>query len=144
VVSGKLLHFSTKDKIDAIWERVGQATMDGSLSPGARVSAPTTDDPTMLLGIFVHNYFDQEEVARLLAAARALGVGHMRLKPEVFTQLGIYSQNCWGISPTMDCLDPQRHWRSEHKAKGSRGAEQADPSKGRTSALDGNWRTLKP
>ena len=103
VLSGKwLMHLDTGFKVDHAWECVARAVVDGKIS-SAKVS-PRDPPPNNKHVICVYNqsFADENQVIQLDAAIRATGVKcSLSYKPDVYTYLGIYRNNCWKMCPTI-------------------------------------------
>ena len=105
VTSGKwLIHVDTGLKVDHFWSLVAKATVEGRLGSSAKVSPAelSGENRRHVICIYNDNYTNQEEVYALECAIRNTGIkSHMTYKPDVYTCIGIYRNNEWGLRPTI-------------------------------------------
>ncbi|PHH54452.1 UPF0696 protein C11orf68 -like protein [Ceratocystis fimbriata CBS 114723] len=109
VRSGKWMLFAESESIDKFWKIIAQATIDDALGVAAKVQLSPESDPVQgrterLICIYTRNFFDQEDVERVLAKLRELKVTPMKpiyYKPDIFTYLGIVPGNKYGIKASM-------------------------------------------
>lgn len=106
---GKWMLFLSPDKIDAAWEAVVRATVEGTLGCSAKVSSAPNERGTFLICNYVPDFSDQACVAKVVKNLKTLipaafeGRTGQRgsFKPDVFTHLGIYTNNKWRLDPTL-------------------------------------------
>ncbi|XP_061525140.1 UPF0696 protein C11orf68 homolog [Phycodurus eques] len=118
VLSGKwLMHLEPGFKVDHAWECVARATLDGKIS-NVKVSPHDPDKGGRhVICVYNQNFTDEGEVVQLDAQIRATGVKcPLTYKPDVYTHLGIYRNNCWNLCPTiyeskfnLECVPRRSH-----------------------------------
>lgn len=118
VLSGKwLMHLEAGFKVDHAWECVARAALDGKIS-SAKVSPYDPSGNTRhVICVYNQNFTDESEVIRLDSIIRATGVKcPLYYKPDVYTYLGIYRNNCWKLCPTiyeskfdLECVPRRSH-----------------------------------
>ncbi|XP_048883579.1 UPF0696 protein C11orf68 homolog [Brienomyrus brachyistius] len=118
VLSGKwLMHLDTGFKVDHAWEGIARATVEGKIS-AAKVSPRTPkSDSKHVICVYNQTFTDEDQVMRLDAEIRATGVKcPLSYKPDVYTYLGIYRNNCWNMCPTiyeskfdLECVPRRSH-----------------------------------
>ncbi|KAJ3585559.1 hypothetical protein NHX12_014278 [Muraenolepis orangiensis] len=104
VLSGKwLMHLEAGFKLDHAWECVARAVLDGKILQ-VKVSTrdPASGESRQVICMYNRDFTDEGEVMRLDTAIRATGVKcPLSYKPDVYTHLGIYRNNCWKLCPTI-------------------------------------------
>eukprot|EP01052_Picozoa_sp_SAG31_P019708 SAG31_NODE_1449_length_8308_cov_2.319893_4_plen_518_part_00 len=104
--TGKWLVFADAATVDQVWGRIATAVVAGHLDYSAQVSTQMQQQANpgnYVICVYVAACHDHGAVTRV---ACALTVG-LRLelragfKPDIFTALGIYNNNKWGIPPTI-------------------------------------------
>ena len=100
--SGKwLLYEPPGDELDKIWADIARATVQGNLGSAAKVST-RIDNERHVICVYNEDFTDRESVLNLEKGLRRLGIGTMlSYKPDIYTDLGIYDKNKWGIKPTI-------------------------------------------
>ena len=98
VRSGKWILYPTLEQVDAVWPLVARAVVRGDLGSSAKVSTrkshATGAYRTCCLCVYVDNFADEADVARVAAALRALGpvvigpTAAMYFKADAMTHLG--------------------------------------------------------
>ena len=110
---GKWMLFVKQEKVNDAWEKIARATAAGKLGSAAKVaiSKDLNDNGRgALICIYVKDFSDKKEVKRVLQGVIALDffVAH-GFKPDIFTNLDIYSGNKWRLEPAIykpkDVLD---------------------------------------
>lgn len=106
VTSGKwFMHVDSGGKVDHLWRLVAYGVMEGKLGQCAKVS-PFDDiggHVKHVICIYNDTFTDAEEVFQLENAIRhACGIKcQMKYKPDVYTYLGVYRNNKWGLRPSV-------------------------------------------
>ncbi|EKM77521.1 hypothetical protein AGABI1DRAFT_61608 [Agaricus bisporus var. burnettii JB137-S8] len=122
VLSGKWLVYASSEEVDKLWRKiVGIVTFDreyGSvkvssrkvLEPSSESSPSATEcnggvpdpDEGHVICVYVEDYLDMDEVNRLRKALRFQAGVFKRIgfKPDVYTWLGLYRGNKFGIRPS--------------------------------------------
>ena len=108
VKEGKwILHVPNMD-CDEAWQMLANAMLNGELGPVThmRVSPAKQDNDNEfedhVICIFTPDYNDTDEVTRVERCIRRAGVSReLRYKPAIFSVLGIYSNNKWGIKASI-------------------------------------------
>ncbi|MBI4369588.1 MAG: DUF1917 domain-containing protein [Elusimicrobia bacterium] len=96
VRSGKWLIFVSRERIDAIWDRIRKATEEGRLGCSAKVATakpnPNASDPARkVICVYSYDWEDKEDVMRIRAELRALGiVWKIPYKADADTDAGKY------------------------------------------------------
>lgn len=89
-------------QIDEIWKSVATAVVSGCLGYAAKVSARDRKKPTHVICVYTEDFTNEEQVRAVEIGLRKVGVTSvMRYKPDVYTTLGIYRNNRWGLKPTI-------------------------------------------
>jgi len=108
VTSGKWLLHLKSDRVDIAWERVARALVNGDLGPNVdhvKVSPVADTDDTNhdhVICVITTDFTDEQQVFQVETSVRQLRVrARMQYKPEIFTSLGIYRNNRWGLRPTI-------------------------------------------
>jgi hypothetical protein len=103
-LSGKWLVFSTTESIDTLWCTIAKEVAGGTLGISCKVSPRAVEgDPEQshVICIYTENYQDKEDVMRARMSLRARHGCRQVLtyKPDIYTELGVYAKNPWGIKP---------------------------------------------
>lgn len=113
LLQGKWLCFPRTSEVDAAWRAAAGAAMQGTLPCcQIKISSVAPKDDRHVMMCYTTNYQDSEQV---MAAARALcGVlpvmhdQRLLYKPDIYSYLGIYSGNEYGLKPTVhQCLQQE-------------------------------------
>ncbi|XP_078612613.1 UPF0696 protein C11orf68 homolog [Branchiostoma floridae x Branchiostoma japonicum] len=104
--SGKwLFHVENGFKVDYGWSAIARGVVEGKLGSSAKVSpASKTPDASFrhVVCVYNTNFNNRDEVWLLENAIRRVGIKcPMSYKPDVYTCLGIYRKNKWGLRPTI-------------------------------------------
>ncbi|XP_078352186.1 UPF0696 protein C11orf68 homolog [Oculina patagonica] len=106
--SGKWLIYSTSARIDAIWTSVAKAVVSGSLGFAAKVSTREPEEKTHVICVYTEDFTNEEQVRAVEKGLREVGIiTAMSYKPDVYTTLGIYRKNPWGLKPTIYTSHPE-------------------------------------
>ena len=105
---GKWLAFpKSPQEADAVWTRIVNAAIRGDLCNISQVKVSTTNprEPGYVLCAYTEDFLDERQVE---AASHSLkrtifkmSDNRLLYKADIFTHLGIYSKNEWGIKPTI-------------------------------------------
>ncbi len=105
VLAGKwLFHASTGLKVNHMWSLIAAAVVQGKMGDCAKVSPyePQSKWGTHVCCIYNSDFTNFEEVLSLENQIRLVGIKcHLVYKPDVFTYLGIYRNNKWGLRPSI-------------------------------------------
>ena len=130
VLGGKWMCHLPTDRVDAVWSRVAVTLLSGGLgSPVYMVKVSPLEDVNLeqadgehVLIVYNTDYRDTEQVMRVENLLRSAGVtSALNYKPDVFSALGIYRNNRWGLRPTTyrsTCLEAEGRSRVETVATG--------------------------
>ncbi|XP_066990700.1 UPF0696 protein C11orf68 homolog [Macrobrachium rosenbergii] len=101
-----LIQKETGIKVDLAWAAIAKAVASGQCGISAKVSP--VDDLTgvyqrkNVVCVYNSDFTDRSAVEKLNDSIRNAGVKcTMTYKPDVYTYLGIYRNNKWGIKPTI-------------------------------------------
>ena len=112
--TGKWMISVGRDSVDMNWEMFARATANGHLGCGAKVSPSRElfDTDKALIRIYVGDFTNKPEVQRVLLALQKDVKWEITwgFKPDVFTDLGIYSRNPWLLPPTIDSVKEALQW----------------------------------
>ena len=76
--------------------------VSGSLGNAAKVSPRDREENTHVICVYTEDFTNKEQVRAVEKGLRKVGVTSvMRYKPDVYTTLGIYRDNPWGLKPTL-------------------------------------------
>ena len=76
--------------------------VSGKLGFAAKVSTRDPEDKTHVICVYTEDFTNEEQVRAVEQGLRKVGVTvQMRYKPDIYTTLGIYSKNPWGLRPTV-------------------------------------------
>lgn len=94
-VIGKWLVFVEEAEVDAVWEKVVTATVNGRLGLAAKVATawphPFARSGKRVICAYTYDFTDREDVTRVLAGLRDLGFGErLSYKTDVDTLAGRY------------------------------------------------------
>ncbi|GAB4821946.1 hypothetical protein N2152v2_008992 [Parachlorella kessleri] len=108
LLAGKWMAFPRQGaEADAAWAAVARAVALEGLAPQAKISSVDPRKPDHALMVYTHNYLDVADVERVRDRLRQLLPPLRRrqllYKPDIFTFLGIYSQNEFNLRPTVYC-----------------------------------------
>ena len=94
--SGKWLVFVPLEKIDAVWERIKQATEKGRLGDSAKVATARTnpnavDQDKKVICVYTYDWHDRADVMRIREELRTLGIAwKIPYKADADTEAGRY------------------------------------------------------
>ncbi|XP_038046461.1 UPF0696 protein C11orf68 homolog [Patiria miniata] len=106
-LSGKWLVWKeTGVHVDLTWERIFRATVAGQLGTSTKVSSALNDggdnSRSHLTCVYSKDFTDKSGVLKLESRLRQLGIRcRLAYKPDVFSYLGVYRGNEWGLKPTI-------------------------------------------
>ncbi|KAG5643434.1 hypothetical protein DXG03_000942 [Asterophora parasitica] len=103
VLSGKWLIYASPAQVDDLWARIVTAVvLHSPSSTGARAKvSPARPDEPHVICVYVEDYSDAEEVGKVREALRRAGVRwRIGFKPDIYTHVGIYKGNGWGVRPS--------------------------------------------
>lgn len=118
VLSGKwLMYLETGFKVDHAWESVARAALDGKIHSAKVSPYDSSGSSRHVICVYNSNFTDESEVVRLDSIIRSTGVKcPLSYKPDVYTYLGIYRNNCWKLCPTiyeskfdLECVPRRSH-----------------------------------
>lgn len=105
---GKWLAFpKTPQEADEVWSRIVHAAMNGQLLNISQVKVSTTNprEPGYVVCAYTEDFLDETNVDQALQSLKhifpSLLDNRLLYKADIFTHLGIYSKNEWGIKPTI-------------------------------------------
>jgi len=125
-LAGKWMVFCDPAEADGMWEKIAVATAHGKLGRTSKVSTTKhllRQDSRFVQGarrqavicVYVDDSTDQREVKRVLDVLRKdLGIttpGLSRFKPDIYTYIGVYSGNPWGLSPALYTAKEVEAWQ---------------------------------
>lgn len=102
--SGKWMLFGkTGYDVNRLWEIVANAVIRGTIpSLSAKVSAVSEENDNHVICIYNDNFLNDEEVFALKEGIRNLMINQpLKYKADLYTHLGIYRTNKWGIDPVL-------------------------------------------
>ena len=107
--------FASRNKIDSAWAAIARATVKGKLGSSAKVSPYRgVGHGKLLICVFVNDFTNVELVHDVRRKLRRLSDDYSSkppgkmfqvgpgFKPDIYTHLGIYAKNKWGIPPMLD------------------------------------------
>ena len=99
----QILSFSST--IDSTWTAIAKAVFNGTLGSASKVViGEDKGEPCYVICVYTEDFTDEEEVWAAEKSLRKLGITDiLRYKPDIYTTLGIYAKNPWGIRPTIYC-----------------------------------------
>jgi hypothetical protein len=97
-----VLSFRLSEHIDDLWFTVAKAVVAGRLGLAAKVSSKNPTEKTHVICVYNEDFTDEADVKRIEKGLRELGI-HIKMsyKADIFTTLGIYAKNDFGIRPTI-------------------------------------------
>lgn len=96
--------FFSRSKIDATWTAIAKAVVSGTSGTAANMfeSDSGEQESYYVICVYTEDFTNKEEVWAAEQSLRKLGITEiLRYKPDIYTTLGIYSGNEWGIRPTI-------------------------------------------
>ena len=96
--------FFSRSKIDATWTAIAKAVVSGASGTAAKVFESDSGEQKSyyVICVYTEDFTNKEEVWAAEQSLRKLGITEiLRYKPNIYTTLGIYSGNEWGIRPTI-------------------------------------------
>lgn len=90
---GKWLVFRRPTAVDATWEKIAEAVIEGRLGRSAKVASAnargTTDDHVIC--VYTPDYRDEKDIDRVRQELHSLGITEtLYYKPDIYTYLNIY------------------------------------------------------
>lgn len=105
MLCGKWLFFvSTSDlQQDHVWDRLVRNMHQGKVSAiSAKISPRSLKQSDHVICVYTKSYMEKEAVYRLHADLRECGIRQqMYFKTDLYTHLGIYRNNPWGLSASI-------------------------------------------
>lgn len=104
LTSGKWMLFGkTGCEINRLWGIVANGVIRGTIpSLSAKVSAVSGEHENHVICIYNDNFLNDEEVFALRDGIRNSMIDQpLKYKADLYTRLGIYSTNTWGIDPVL-------------------------------------------
>ncbi|XP_031568577.1 uncharacterized protein LOC116303216 isoform X1 [Actinia tenebrosa] len=100
--SGKWMIFASSKHIDDIWFTIAKAVVAGKLGMTTKVSTKNPPKKSHVICVYTENFTNKDDVRRVEKGLRDLGFyGKMSYKADIYTILGIYVNNDFGIAPTI-------------------------------------------
>ncbi|XP_031556947.1 UPF0696 protein C11orf68 homolog [Actinia tenebrosa] len=100
--SGKWMIFANSDQIDELWFTVAKAVAAGKLGNAAKVSSKKPDGNSHVICIYTKDFTKEDDVRRVEKGIRNAGIlVGMQYKPDIYTNLGIYAKNKFGIAASV-------------------------------------------
>ena len=100
--TGKWLVFVPRARVDPVWLTVARATAEGRLGMSAKCAAQSPDRDEHVICVYCDDFAAREDVQRVVACLQACGLQvRSGFKPDIFTLLGIYANNPWGLDATI-------------------------------------------
>lgn len=100
--TGKWLIYSKWPAIDNVWKRVAKAVVAGKLGSSANVSTHDPEENAHVICVYTEDFTNEDQVRKVEENLRKEGItGRMTYKPDIYTTLGIYRKNPWGLRPTV-------------------------------------------
>ena len=96
--------FFSRSKIDETWTAIAKAVVGGTSGTAANMfeSDSGEQDSYYVICVYTEDFTNEEEVWAAEQSLRKLGITEiLHYKPNIYTTLGIYSRNEWGIRPTI-------------------------------------------
>ena len=92
-----------RSEIDATWTAIAKAVVSGTLGFFSKVFKPPDEkDTNYVICVYTEDFTKKRDVWVAEKRLRELGITEtLRYKPDVYTTLGIYPGNEWGIRPTI-------------------------------------------
>lgn len=105
--TGKWLIYSKWPAIDNVWKRVAKAVVAGKLGCSAKVSTHDPEEKTHVICVYTEDFTNEDHVRKVEQNLRKEGITErMTYKPDIYTTLGIYRKNPWGLRPTVYSSHP--------------------------------------
>ena len=104
VKSGKWLFFAESGgKIDQLWSVVAKAIIESNDLPCNAAKVSSYDGSSShVVCIYNNDFTNSDQVMRAEQAIRNMGIkARLLYKPDVYTLLGVYSGNPWGLTPNI-------------------------------------------
>ncbi|KAL3874105.1 hypothetical protein ACJMK2_037165 [Sinanodonta woodiana] len=108
VLAGKwMIQVQSGFKVDQLWSFICRGIMTRILSSNtAKVSPVSTEESCYgdrhVICIYNNDFTNEDEVFELEAGLRRIGIKcPLHYKPDVYTYLGVYRNNEWGLRPTI-------------------------------------------
>ncbi|OPL33582.1 hypothetical protein AM593_09973, partial [Mytilus galloprovincialis] len=104
ITSGKWMLFGkTGCEINRLWRIVANGVIRGTIpSLSAKVSAVSENNDNHVICIYNDNFLNDEEVFALKDGIRNSMIDQpLKYKADLYTHLGIYSMNKWGLDPVL-------------------------------------------
>mmetsp|Transcript_18526 Transcript_18526/g.21384 ORF Transcript_18526/g.21384 Transcript_18526/m.21384 type:complete len:361 (+) Transcript_18526:201-1283(+) len=100
---GKWMLFVNPSNVDEVWEKIARATANGQLGCSAKIAPSLGQERVCLCCVYVSDFSDQTQVKRVLIALKDDLGFHIKcgFKPDIFTELGIETNNKWKLEPTI-------------------------------------------
>lgn len=98
-----MLFGKTGEEIDQLWRTIADGVIKGIIpSMSTKVSASNEKNGSHVICIYNDNFVNEAEVYALRDGIRNAGINNtLRYRGDLYTCLGIYSQNTWGIDPVL-------------------------------------------
>uniref|UniRef100_UPI00358F21ED UPF0696 protein C11orf68 homolog n=1 Tax=Myxine glutinosa TaxID=7769 RepID=UPI00358F21ED len=97
-----ILYVDSGFKVDHAWACISRAVVDGRLRSAKVSPSVKGSDQKHVMCIYSQDFTNEEDVFAVDGAIRAAGIKcPMLYKPDVYTYLGIYRRNQWGLCPTI-------------------------------------------
>lgn len=104
MTNGKWMFYGeTGNEIDQLWRIVTNGVIQGTISPFcAKVSAAIIKNDNHVICIYNNNFLNERDIFALRDDIRNAGIEEpLEYKANIFTHLGIYRDNEWGIDPVL-------------------------------------------
>mmetsp|Transcript_34801 Transcript_34801/g.44390 ORF Transcript_34801/g.44390 Transcript_34801/m.44390 type:complete len:223 (+) Transcript_34801:79-747(+) len=100
-LTGKWMLFIQPSKVDEVWLSIVRALCDCCLGDCVKVNPKNHPSRSHLICVYTNDFTDEEDVFRVRSALRNLGFrNRLNYKPDIYTHLGIYQNNQWGLKPS--------------------------------------------
>ena len=96
--------FFSRSKIDVSWTAIAKAVVSGTLGTAAKMfeSDSSEEESYYVICVYTEDFTNEEEVWAAEKSLRKLGITErLYYKPNIYTTVGIYRENEWGIRPTI-------------------------------------------
>ncbi|KAK2141911.1 hypothetical protein LSH36_1020g00020 [Paralvinella palmiformis] len=108
--TGKWMVFRKSQAVDEAWSIIAKATIEGRLGTAAKVSSRSSAQDTQgqkhVICVYTKDFTDTEDVFRVEKELRSLDInGPLWYKADIYTTLGIYAKNPWGLRPSLHNTD---------------------------------------
>lgn len=105
VITGKWMLFPTASRVDAVWEAVVEATVNGELGIGAKVATDQGEGrgKARAMMVYTRDYEDTEDIRRVLERLAEMGLAKTAIyyKADAYTHLGILGDNAYGLKASL-------------------------------------------